>query len=67
MDAATLVMTVLLADGQVQTRERYFPTVDACERFVAFGLERKPAALTVLSYVCRPNPVGLGALAPTKR
>lgn len=53
MDAATLFMIKTLADGREDRRAlREYPTVAACEAFVAEANRRKPADMAEFRYEC---------------
>lgn len=53
MDAATLFMIKTLADGREDRRAlREYPTVAACEAFVAEANRRKPTDMAEFRYEC---------------
>lgn len=54
MDAATLFVIMTLANGRIDERAlREYPTVTACEEFVAKAQIRRPADMPPARYECR--------------
>jgi hypothetical protein len=53
MDAATLFVIWVLKDGREAVQpSRQFPTVSACEQFIAEAEKRRPADLPPVRYEC---------------